>query len=160
MACHMTTEDMFDLEEVELAKSDSMLAEPGSPARSDSAVAVEESKTEIYDLVRGGCVVMTSAGPIQFGIPPETVKDSLIAGKEVPTYFVVPTERFDRKVGISVAEFEFPAYFNFFVKKRQVSIICTEEARDAIRIIFQETLLGPENMDDLEKEFHHEVPKD
>ncbi len=27
--------------------------------------------------MRGGCVVKTKIGPIQFGIPPETVKDSI-----------------------------------------------------------------------------------
>jgi len=47
-------------------------------------------------------------------MPPETVKDSLKLGIKVPTYFIIPTNRFDRKSGINVAEFEFPAYFNFF----------------------------------------------
>lgn len=41
-------------------------------------------------LKRGGLVVDTSAGSIQFGIPPETIKDSLISGFEVPQFFVVP----------------------------------------------------------------------
>ena len=81
-------------------------------------------------------------------------------GKEIPTYFVVPTNRFDYKVGISITEFEFPAYFNFFVKKRKVTLICSESARTAIRTMFQETLLGPETLVDLEKEFHHAVPRD
>lgn len=49
-------------------------------------------------------------------MPPETVKDSLNLGIEIPTYYIIPTNRFDKKFGISVAEFEFPAYFNFFVK--------------------------------------------
>lgn len=69
-------------------------------------------------LNRGGIVVETSIGPIQFGIPPETVKDSMIMGKEVPTYYIVPSQRFDTKFGINVAEFEFPAYFNFFIKRK------------------------------------------
>jgi hypothetical protein len=84
-------------------------------------------------------------------MPPETVKDSLNLGLEIPTYYIIPTKRypfclmcsFDKKYGISVAEFEFPAYFNFFVKKRQISLICTAEVEQAIRTVFQETLLGP-----------------
>lgn len=43
-----------------------------------------------------------------------------------------------------MAEFEFPAYYNFFVNKRQVSLICTKKVEAAIRIVFQETLLGPQ----------------
>lgn len=66
----------------------------------------------------------TSEGPIQFGLPPETVKDTMSLGIEVPTYYIIPTQRFDKKFGINVAEFEFPAYFNFFIKKRQVTLIC------------------------------------
>ncbi len=49
-------------------------------------------------------------------MPPETVKDSLNLGLKVPDTFILPSQRFDRKFGINVAEFEFPAYFNFFVR--------------------------------------------
>lgn len=45
-------------------------------------------------LKRGGIVINTSIGNIQFGIPPETIKDSLISGYEVPQYFVVPDSIF------------------------------------------------------------------
>mmetsp|Transcript_30239 Transcript_30239/g.27548 ORF Transcript_30239/g.27548 Transcript_30239/m.27548 type:complete len:109 (+) Transcript_30239:38-364(+) len=75
-------------------------------------------RESIIPLQRGGCVVNTKIGPIQFGIPPETVKDHMVNGFEVPTYFILPTNRFDRKLGINVAEFEFPAYYNFFLKQK------------------------------------------
>lgn len=84
----------------------------------------------------------------------------MVMGKEVPSYFVVPSKRFDYNVGISIAEFEFPAYFNFFVKRRKITLICSESARVSIRSMFQETLLGPDTITDLEKEFHHEFPRD
>jgi len=61
----------------------------------------------------------------------------------VPTYYILPSKRFDKKNGVNVAEFEFPAYFNFFIKKRKCTLICTAEAERAVRTIFQETLLGP-----------------
>ena len=112
-----------------------------------SAEMVMKKKGEILPLKRGGLVVKTKLGWIQFGIPPETVKDSLNLGIEVPSYYVVPSVRFDKKTGINVAEFEFPAYFNYFVKKRKINLICSKEAYDAIRIIFQETLLGPQEFE-------------
>lgn len=69
-------------------------------------------------LNRGGLIIKTSEGPIQFGLPPETVKDSMSLGVEVPTYYIIPSQRFNKQFGINVAEFEFPAYFNFFIKRR------------------------------------------
>jgi hypothetical protein len=60
----------------------------------------------------------------------------MILGIEVPTYYIIPTQRFDRKFGINVAEFEFPAYFNFFIKKRQVTLICDLQTASAIKIAF------------------------
>lgn len=43
---------------------------------------------------------------------------------QVPTHFIVPTERFDKKANLNVAEFEFPAYFNFFIHKKKINLIC------------------------------------
>jgi hypothetical protein len=108
-------------------------------------------KTNCVELPRGGCVVITKSGPIQFGIPPETIKDSLSLGFEIPNYYVIPSQRWDKIFLLSVAEFEFPAYFNFFVRRNRITLICSREAEEAIRRIFQETLLGPTNFDVLKK---------
>ena len=88
-------------------------------------------------------------GPHQFGIPPETIKDSMRLGLVVPTVYIVPVERFCREIGpalgANLAEFEFPAYFNFFVlRKRCTLIVDSEDAERSIRSVFGETLLGPE----------------
>lgn len=64
-------------------------------------------------------------------------------------YYVIPKERFNRKAGLNVAEFEFPAYFNFFVKRSRLNIICPPEVEEVIRTIFQETLFGPANPNEL-----------
>lgn len=32
---------------------------------------------------------------------------------------------FDKKFGLNFCEFEFPAYFNFFVKKNKITLICS-----------------------------------
>lgn len=48
---------------------------------------------------------------------PETVKDTMLLGKKVPLHFIVPKDKFDKKFCINVCEFEFPAYFSFFMQK-------------------------------------------
>jgi len=97
----------------------------------------------VIDLPRGGTIVKTPQGDIQFGIPPETIKDSMKLGITVPTYFVILGEMFDRQVGLNMAEFEFPAYFNFFCLKKKVTLICMKDMEQRIRSIFTETLMGP-----------------
>jgi hypothetical protein len=84
----------------------------------------------------------------QFGIPPETIKDSMRLGIPVPQVYIVPAERFCREMGpalgVNLAEFEFPAYFNFFVyKKRCTLVVDSQDAQDNICRVFEETLLGP-----------------
>ena len=103
----------------------------------------EEGDENIIPLPRGGYLIKTLIGNLQFGMPPETVKDCLNLQLEVPLHYIIPTARFNRKYGLNVAEFEFPAYFNFFIRNKKINLICTKEAMNAIQIIFQETLLGP-----------------
>jgi CRP-like cAMP-binding protein len=95
-------------------------------------------------LPRGGLYVKTSHGPVQFGMPPETIKDSMAFGLTVPTVYVVPHHLFHRRRGLNVAESEFPAYFNFFILKRRIRLIVDDAAAEArIRSVFQESLFGP-----------------
>lgn len=66
---------------------------------------------DVTPLPRGGISIQTAAvGAVQFGIPPETIKDSMRLGLEVPRVFIVPVERFCREIGpalgINLAEFE------------------------------------------------------
>ena len=66
---------------------------------------------DVTKLPRGGISMQTKAvGAVQFGIPPETIKDSMRLGLEVPRVFIVPVERFCREIGpalgINLAEFE------------------------------------------------------
>lgn len=69
-------------------------------------------------------------------------------GIHVPQVYIVPAERFCREMGpalgVNLAEFEFPAYFNFFVYKKQCTLIVdSQDAEDNICRVFEETLLGP-----------------
>lgn len=69
-------------------------------------------------------------------------------GLDVPQVYIVPVERFCREMGaalgVNLAEFEFPAYFNFFMnKKRCTLLVDSNDAERNIRRVFSETLLGP-----------------
>lgn len=103
----------------------------------------------IHNLPRGGVSIQTQAcGFVQFGIPPETIKDSMKLGLEVPSVYIVPVDRFCREMGpalgVNLAEFEFPAYFNFFIQRRKCTLVVDSvDAERNIRRVFSETLLGP-----------------
>lgn len=98
-------------------------------------------------LPRGGYLVGTSAGYVQFGAPPETIKDTMSLPKQVPKIFVLPGELFNVEKGISVAELEFPIYFNHFLKGRKTYILCTEKQRSQLLSVLQESVFGPESLD-------------
>lgn len=112
----------------------------------------------VTHLPRGGTRIETRAGPIQIGLPPETIKDSMDLGFKIPTHYVIPKVRFNRKQGINVAEFEFPAYYNYFFLRRRVNLITNPEGERRIRRVFQETLLGPKTYE-MRGEFATSVPE-
>ncbi len=173
-----------------IEKADSSLTKTGRIIKIRKAAESKElykdqfKEVETEDLMthlpRGGTIVTTVVGDIQFGIPPDTIKvssnspgresacahclkdllltslfslplffrqkqDSLKMGKSPPTYFVILGEMFDRQAGLNMAEFEFPAYFNFFCLKKKVTLICMPELEARVRAIFTETLLGPQD---------------
>jgi CRP-like cAMP-binding protein len=100
-----------------------------------------------YQLPRGGYLVETSEGNIQIGSPPETIKDTMSFNK-TPLVFVLPKRCFHIDKGISVAELEFPIYYNFFFRGgKKTSIVCTAEQRDQLRIVLSESLMGPAELD-------------
>ena len=54
----------------------------------------------LYLLCQTNRVVVASFN--QFGIPPETIKDSMQLGMDVPRVYIVPVERFCREQGPSL----------------------------------------------------------
>jgi len=111
-------------------------------------------------LPRGGYYVRTSAGPIQIGMPPETIKDVMELKLDVPVAYVLPRELFDRRRGLSVAEFEFPAYYSFFLLKRRCRlVVLSREVEARVRAIFQESLFGPQVTEPLASEFADGYPE-
>jgi glyoxylase-like metal-dependent hydrolase (beta-lactamase superfamily II) len=78
-------------------------------------------------------------------MPPETIKDVMELKLDVPVAYVLPRELFDRRRGLSVAEFEFPAYYSFFLLKRRCRLVVDSyDVEKRVRAIFQESLFGPE----------------
>ena len=80
-------------------------------------------------LPRGGMVLLTSGGLVQFGAPPETIKDSIGTPDGVAGVFVLTGQFFNYERGISFAETEFPIYFNFFIHRKRLRLVCTVEQR-------------------------------
>jgi len=104
--------------------------------------------TELIDIVtllpRGGYLVDSHAGYIQFGAPPETIKDTILLSKGVPLVYVLPQKFFNWIKGISVAELEFPIYYNYFIEKRKTRIVCNAEQAEKIKTVILESLFGPQ----------------
>jgi len=105
-----------------------------------------ELTEEVTSLPRGGYLIDTSVGYIQFGSPPETLKDTIFLPRGVPHYFVLPMEHFHPSVGMSVAEIEFPIYYNYFLKKTKTTIYVHPDHIDNLRIVLQEAIFGPEKL--------------
>ena len=98
-------------------------------------------------LPRGGLIVTTASGRVQFGVPPETIKDTIESEEGVPRTFILPPDMFSLEAGISMAELEFPIYYNFFFKQQTVRVICTGAQQDRVLTVLTEALFGPEHLD-------------
>ena len=94
-------------------------------------------------LPRGGTLLHTSAGLVQLGVPPETIKDTMVTEAGVPSVFILGTDLFDTRCGVTTSEVEFPAFYNFFVLGRRVRIICTPGQELRVRAFMAESLRGP-----------------
>lgn len=92
-------------------------------------------------------MVATSRGCVQFGAPPETIKDSMGTPDGVANIFVLLPEFFSYERGISFAEMEFPIYYNFFLLKKKIKIVCTQEQKGRLERFMQESLFGPAQVD-------------
>ena len=114
---------------------------------------------EVIELPRGGTLIKTPFGVLQVGAPPETIKDSIEILGDVPDTFVIPNRMFSAERGVSLADFEFPVYFNFFIKKRSIKIIGHNHQIDIMRRVLREAMLGPDNIQ-LVKEYPYGINRD
>lgn len=107
----------------------------------------QKNEDPVIALPRGGYLVDTDIGYIQFGSPPETIKDTMRMPRGVPRIFVLTREMFNWVKGISVAEIEFPLYYNYFIKNKKTYILCREEQLNPIKRVLQESIFGPHEFD-------------
>jgi hypothetical protein len=72
----------------------------GSAAQAGGSAAQAQVAADcVTRLPRGGLHVETVHGAVQFGIPPETIKDSITRFGSPPHFYVVPQERFNLTTG-------------------------------------------------------------
>jgi CRP-like cAMP-binding protein len=124
----------------------------------------------VTELPRGGFLVDSPEGYIQFGAPPETIKDTMGLPASVPEIFVLPRQLFNWKKGINLSDMEFPIYYNYFFRKKKTLIICEREQAGRLIRALQEALFGPKDLilsqdilnlenrngyPDLQREFDH-----
>ena len=102
---------------------------------------------EYKSLPRGGYLVETSVGYIQVGSPPETIKDTMNLERSTPQIFIVPNLFFHMQKGISVAELEFPIYYNHFLRQKKTYIVCTHQQREQLLTVLNESIFGPRIVD-------------
>ena len=116
------------------------------------AVAISDSSFQISTLPRGGMLLQWDDFVVQLGAYPETIKDTLKGETGVPNLFIQPESLFDIHNGISLAELEFPLYYNYYVKGRKLRFICRPEHSRPIFRLLKEAVFGPSSFH-LEREF-------
>ncbi|MBN1498987.1 MAG: cAMP/cGMP-dependent 3',5'-cyclic-AMP/GMP phosphodiesterase [Spirochaetes bacterium] len=112
-----------------------------------NTIDIALDNNEIVNLPRGGYLINTPAGLFQFGSPPETIKDTIPSIHGVPTTFILPSKFFNWIKGISIAELEFPIYYNYFIKKKKTRIICNRQQEETITVVLKQSLFGPDRID-------------
>ncbi|MHB2017091.1 MAG: cyclic nucleotide-binding domain-containing protein [Candidatus Xenobia bacterium] len=98
-------------------------------------------------LPRGGVLLTSPLGPIQYGAVPETIKDTMESTHGVPTVFVMPPHLFDAERGINMAEIEFPAYWNTFCRNTTTTLVCRSNQREHLVRMLSEAVFGPKAPD-------------
>ncbi len=114
---------------------------------------------EVIQLARGGTLIKTPSGSLQVGAPPETIKDTMKILGDVPDTFVIPNRMFSAERGVSLADIEFPAYFNFFIKRRSIRVIGHRHQLETIMRVLREAVLGPDNIQ-LVREYPYGINRD
>ncbi|EGG20846.1 cAMP/cGMP-stimulated cAMP/cGMP phosphodiesterase [Cavenderia fasciculata] len=116
----------------------------------DSILPAYYSHDTVRQKEEGAYLYNSSLGPIQIGVPPETIKTSLKKQEQVPQVYVLP--HILSSHGVSYSEVEFPIFFNFFINKaatnplRRVVMVGAAEQLERIRTIFKESMFGPDTI--------------
>lgn len=106
-----------------------------------------EETFEVYDLPRGGQVVVWGDFVAQIASYPETIKDTMGQTHGVPQVYILPERLFDISLGVSRSEVEFPIYFNFYLNQRKTIIVCRQEQLRPVMRVLREAIFGPSALD-------------
>jgi CRP-like cAMP-binding protein/phosphoribosyl 1,2-cyclic phosphodiesterase len=74
---------------------------------------------------------------------PETIKDTIGKPEGVPAIYLLPGHLCSVELGISLADLEFPVYYNYFVKRRRTTVICEEHQKRNLTAMMREAVFGP-----------------
>ena len=105
-----------------------------------------EETFEVYDLPRGGQVVVWGDFVAQIASYPETIKDTMQQAHGVPQVYLLPERLFDISLGVSRSEIEFPIYFNFYLNQRKTILVCRRHQLRAVMRVLQEAIFGPKRL--------------
>ena len=111
----------------------------------------------IRDLPRGGRLLEWGDLVMQLGCYPETIKDTMNLKCGVPDVFLLTEELFDMDLGISLAELEFPVYYNYYVLGKKTKFVCRPRQLKTILRLLREAVFGPSSYR-LEREFEEGAP--
>lgn len=117
---------------------------------------MDRAASSLIQLSRGGVLIPASGGHIQFGVPSETIKDTIKREGGVPSTYIIPQFMFDQTRGVALADVEFPIYYNFFLSKRKTNIVCSKRQRESIVKAVSEALFGPDEIDVTDEYFEGE----
>jgi len=105
-----------------------------------------EEAFEVYDLPRGGQVVVWGKFVAQIASYPETIKDTMGQSHGVPQVYILPERLFDISLGVSRSEVEFPTYFNFYLNQRKTIIVCRRHQLKPVMRVLREAVFGPSSL--------------
>ncbi|MCA9790396.1 MAG: cyclic nucleotide-binding domain-containing protein [Candidatus Eremiobacteraeota bacterium] len=103
-------------------------------------------------LERGGVLVEWGDFHLQVGAYPETIKDTMARDPGVPQLYLLPDQLFDVPLGVSVAELEFPLYYNYYIRGQKLRFVCRRSQLRPVVQVLKEALFGPPRLD-LESEY-------
>lgn len=118
----------------------------------EAGLRISAADFQTTPLPRGGLLVQWGDFVVQLGAYPETIKDTLKGDTGVPNLFIQPESLFDIHNGISLAELEFPLYYNYYVKGKKLRIISRPDQSRPIFRLLKEAVFGPSSFH-LEREY-------
>ena len=105
---------------------------------------LKNDQNRCFELSKGGIIVNTAIGNIQFGVPFGTLNELNEMQIEIPKIFVVPTTLFEKKYMINLMDIEPIVMHHYLKNKTKVILIVSKENEKIIKKMFDEEVFGPD----------------